>query len=97
MSGFFSSSRQRIDKSRAVVTSSAWPGEGGRPCTELKRVFRRFYRIHGMSLRAKGSGLGLFIVRSVAKRHGGKAYAESQGTGHGSTFTLLLPKGPDAA
>ena len=64
---------------------------------ELKRVFRRFYRIHGLSLRAKGSGLGLFIVRSVAKRHGGKAYAESEGAGRGSTFTLLLPKGPEAA
>jgi len=64
---------------------------------ELKRVFRRFYRIHGMSVRAKGSGLGLFIVRSVAKRHGGKAFAESEGTGRGSTFTLLLPRAPDAA
>jgi len=63
---------------------------------ELKRIFGRFYRIHGMSARAKGSGLGLFIVRSVAKRHGGKAYAESEGTGRGSTFTLLLPKGADA-
>jgi signal transduction histidine kinase len=63
---------------------------------ELKRVFRRFYRIHGPSVRAKGSGLGLFIVQSVARRHGGKAYAESEGAGRGSTFTLLLPKGPDA-
>ena len=62
---------------------------------ELKRVFRRFYRIHGMSVRAKGSGLGLFIVRSVAKRHGGKAYAESEGTGRGSTFTILLPRAPE--
>ncbi len=62
---------------------------------ELKRVFRRFYRIHGMSVRAKGSGLGLFIVRSVAKRHGGKAFAESEGTGRGSTFTLLLPRAPE--
>ena len=59
---------------------------------ELKRVFRRFYRIHGMSVRTKGSGLGLFIVRSVAKRHGGKAFAESAGAGLGSTFTLLLPR-----
>jgi signal transduction histidine kinase len=65
--------------------------------TELKRVFRRFYRIHGMSVRAKGSGLGLFIVRSVARRHGGKAFAESPGTGHGSTFTLLLPRPPEPA
>jgi signal transduction histidine kinase len=64
---------------------------------ELKRVFGRFYRIQGMSARAKGSGLGLFIVRSVARRHGGKAYAESEGAGRGSTFTLLLPKGSDVA
>jgi two-component system, OmpR family, sensor histidine kinase SenX3 len=64
---------------------------------ELKRVFRRFYRIHGMSVRAKGSGLGLFIVRSVAKRHGGKAFAESEGAGRGSTFTILLPRAPDVS
>jgi len=64
---------------------------------ELKRVFRRFYRIHGMSVRTKGSGLGLFIVRSVAKRHGGKAFAESEGAGRGSTFTLLLPRPPEPA
>ena len=64
---------------------------------ELKRVFRRFYRIHGMSLRTKGSGLGLFIVRSVAKRHGGKAFAESEGAGRGSTFTLLLPRPSEPA
>jgi signal transduction histidine kinase len=43
----------------------------------------------------KGSGLGLFIVRSVTKRHGGRAYAESEGTGKGSTFTMLLPRAPD--
>ncbi|MEX1128441.1 MAG: HAMP domain-containing sensor histidine kinase [Vicinamibacterales bacterium] len=64
---------------------------------ELKRVFRRFYRIHGMSVRTKGSGLGLFIVRSVAKRHGGKAFAESEGAGRGSTFTLLLPRPQEPA
>lgn len=64
---------------------------------ELKRVFRRFYRIHGLSVRTKGSGLGLFIVRSVAKRHSGKAFAESEGAGRGSTFTLLLPRPSDFA
>jgi two-component system, OmpR family, sensor histidine kinase SenX3 len=64
---------------------------------ELKRIFRRFYRIPtGVAVRAKGSGLGLFIVRSVARKHGGRAFAESDGTGHGSTFTLLLPKAADA-
>ena len=62
---------------------------------ELKRIFRRFYRIPtGVAVRAKGSGLGLFIVRSVARKHGGRAFAESAGTGQGSTFTLQLPAAP---
>jgi signal transduction histidine kinase len=64
---------------------------------ELKRIFRRFYRIPtSVAVRAKGSGLGLFIVRSVARKHGGRAFAESDGTGRGSTFTILLPKAADA-
>jgi two-component system sensor histidine kinase SenX3 len=62
---------------------------------ELKRIFRRFYRIPGsMALRIKGSGLGLFIVAAVARKHGGKVYAESLGPGSGSTFTLQLPLAP---
>ena len=64
----------------------------GIPKAELKRVFKRFYRIAGpASRRQKGTGLGLYIVRSVAKRHGGRAWAESEGPGHGSTFMLQLP------
>jgi signal transduction histidine kinase len=64
---------------------------------ELKRIFRRFYRVPAsVALRTKGSGLGLFIVRSVARKHGGRAFAESEGQGRGSTFTLLLPRAADA-
>lgn len=63
--------------------------------TELKRIFRRFYRIHGpIATRVKGTGLGLFIVRSVAKRHGGRAWAESAGSGQGSTFVIQFPMAP---
>jgi signal transduction histidine kinase len=59
---------------------------------ELKRIFRRFYRSPGaIAVRVKGTGLGLFIVRSVIKRHGGKVFAESEGPGRGSTFTVELP------
>ena len=80
------------------------PSEGGRlavrvqdngigiPQTELKRIFKRFYRIPTTVVsRIKGTGLGLFIVRSVAERHGGRAYAQSDGAGQGSTFTLEIP------
>jgi signal transduction histidine kinase len=64
----------------------------GIPKTELKRVFKRFHRVPGpLASRVKGTGLGLFIVRSVAKRHGGRAWAESEGAGRGSTFFLQLP------
>jgi signal transduction histidine kinase len=64
----------------------------GIPKTELKQVFKRFYRVAGpQSARVKGTGLGLYIVKSVAKRHGGRAWAESEGLGRGSTFTLQLP------
>jgi hypothetical protein len=64
---------------------------------ELKRIFKRFYRIPGMvAKRVKGMGLGLYIVRSAAEKHGGRAFAESDGPGCGSTFTLQLPIAPGA-
>ena len=63
--------------------------------SELKNVFRRFYRVPGAwSSRVRGTGLGLSIVRAVARRHGGRAYAESGGSGKGSQFTLELPLKP---
>jgi signal transduction histidine kinase len=59
---------------------------------ELTSNFKRFYRVPGpLAARVKGTGLGLYIVRSVAKRHGGRAWAESEGPGRGSTFVLQLP------
>src|SRR5271166_1205474 len=65
----------------------------GIPHAELKRIFKRFYRVSNSATgRVKGTGLGLFIVRSIARRHGGEAFAESDGTGRGSKFTLRLPR-----
>ena len=60
---------------------------------ELKRVFKRFYRVlNPVTTQVKGSGLGLFIVRAIARRHGGKAFAESEGPGRGTTVTIQLPR-----
>lgn len=65
----------------------------GIPQAQLKRIFRRFYRVPGRFMaRFKGTGLGLFIVQSLVKKHGGRVYAESEGEGRGSTFTVLLPR-----
>jgi signal transduction histidine kinase len=48
----------------------------------------------GLTQRVKGTGLGLFIVAMTAKRHGGRAFAESEGMGKGATFTIELPAAP---
>jgi signal transduction histidine kinase len=65
----------------------------GIPRKQLKRIFNRFYRVQARGLRnIKGTGLGLYIVRSIARAHGGRVFAQSEGEGRGATFTLELPR-----
>lgn len=60
---------------------------------DLKRIFKRFYRVpQGSSKKVKGTGLGLFIVNSIIKKHGGSIRAESKGDGRGATFVIQLPR-----
>jgi two-component system, OmpR family, sensor histidine kinase SenX3 len=89
--------RVRVEEEEQRVAIRVIDHGVGIPPSDLKRVFRRFYRVPAsVAMRAKGSGLGLFIVRSVARKHGGRAFAESNGTGRGSTFTIVLPRAAQA-
>ena len=65
----------------------------GIPPDDVKRIFKRFYRVNDRSLaHVKGTGLGLFIVKSIAQKHGGRVFAESAGEGQGTTITMELPR-----
>jgi two-component system sensor histidine kinase SenX3 len=81
-----------IESDAWVMVSVTDQGLGIQPA-HLKRIFKRFYRVpHRNVLRVKGTGLGLFLVRSIARQHGGDAYAESLGEGAGTTIHLQLPR-----
>jgi len=64
----------------------------GIPADQLERVFDQFYQVENhMTRRHEGMGLGLAIVRAIARAHGGRAWAESPGADRGATFTIALP------
>jgi signal transduction histidine kinase len=70
----------------------------GIPATELRKIFQRFYRAgRDMQRTASGLGLGLFIVRNLVRRQGGRVVARSEGAGTGSRFvvTLRVANGPE--
>jgi two-component system phosphate regulon sensor histidine kinase PhoR len=66
----------------------------GLPRSETKKIFRKFYQIgQSENMSAKGSGLGLYLVDSIAHLHKARTMAESEGRGKGSVFSVILPLG----
>ena len=70
----------------------------GIPSGELRKIFQRFYRAgRDVQRTAAGLGLGLFIVRNLVRRQGGRVVARSEGRGTGSRFVVTLRAAPPAA
>jgi two-component system sensor histidine kinase SenX3 len=81
----------RLDEQKRLVLRVQDRGVGI-PRSELKTIFKRFYRVPRPFTQVRGTGLGLFLVRTIAKRHGGRVLAESAGEGKGATVILELPR-----
>ena len=94
----YSGSDVRVTVSLAApAPDTIWVRVGDRgvgiPRKQLKRIFNRFYRVQARGIRqVKGTGLGLYIVRAIARKHGGRVFAQSEGEGRGATFTVELPR-----
>ena len=75
------------EREDAILVSVADTGRGISK-DQLPFIFDAFYRA---SRDTKGSGLGLFIVKTIIESHGGRTWVESA-PGKGSTFSFTLPK-----
>ncbi len=64
----------------------------GVPAAERERIFEPFYRLPGASEKAGSVGLGLALVRQIARRHGGEVECLPNGE-HGACFRVTLPSG----
>lgn len=82
--------RAQVDEKHCQVAVSD-TGVGIAP-SDQARLFEKFFRVNQRgSTSAKGSGLGLSIVKSVVEKHGGKVWLESK-LGKGSTFYIEIPR-----
>jgi PAS domain S-box-containing protein len=85
----------RLRKAGNSVQLSVTDTGTGIPEEELPRVFERFHRVESSRGRTfEGTGIGLALVRELARLHGGKVDVTSS-LGRGSTFTVTIPLGKD--
>src|SRR3989344_1712856 len=80
-----------IEKKEGSVVISVKDSGLGISQELLPHLFGEFIREERIKKLVRGTGLGLFIARKVVEAHGGKIWAESDGEGKGSTFSVVLP------
>jgi two-component system phosphate regulon sensor histidine kinase PhoR len=81
----------KVDEVESLVRVSVTDTGVGIPGDEIEHVFDKFYRVGVNNKQAKGTGLGLNLVKQIVEKlHGGRVFVESQ-VGVGSTFGFELP------
>lgn len=80
----------RVQRDGASILISVKDNGVGVAPEHFEKLFQRNYRVQRQDKKVKGSGLGLFIVHSVARHHNGDAWVESV-EGEGSTFYIRIP------
>jgi signal transduction histidine kinase len=82
-----------VNRTDGRATLSVRDHGPGIPDSERERVFEPFYRRIGSAESGRGSGLGLALVRQIARHHGGDVACRAA-QGRGSLFTVTLPAAP---
>lgn len=81
----------RLERSGTLAKLSIQDKGRGLEQHQLKQVFKKFYRVQQHDENVRGTGLGLYIIETIVKNHGGTVRVKSEGLGHGCTFTVSLP------
>ncbi|MFN2449622.1 MAG: sensor histidine kinase, partial [Candidatus Baltobacteraceae bacterium] len=84
--------RIEVKQTEQTIRISVSDSGIGVPANEMNLIFERFRRAsNAKSSKIKGTGLGLYLAKTLVERHGGTIHVQSA-VGEGSTFTLVLPR-----
>ncbi|MEX0748527.1 MAG: ATP-binding protein [Candidatus Saccharimonadales bacterium] len=80
-----------VNRSKTGITTEIVDQGVGIPANAVGKLFTKFYRSHRTRTSHRGTGLGLYMSKSIVEAHGGRIWVESK-EGEGSTFGFELPE-----